>query len=350
MLPGSGAARDQSLPRVTLVVLAYNRRDPLRINLTKSLREVDYPRDLLDVVVVDNASNDGTAEMVTDEFPEVHLIARTSNSGVSAWNDGFEIASGEYVLVLDDDCYLPPAGLRTAVAELQRHRADLVSFGVVSSEEPTHRFDLHEYITGLLSFWGCAFLARRETLQSLGGFDPEIFLYAHELEFMLRFFDGGYRHLHLPEVVAVHMRAPNDWRGGRLNQGPYRLNHRNWGYIAAKLLTPRDALEALIALLVRNVRDGLRVDPAALKGLADTLRGFLHGLTRRKPVRPAVSRTYRRNFETFASPWWVSRSPHEMARDVLLPTSRREGDLGHRHQWLEERRRYYPDGAGVLDL
>src|SRR6476620_8500002 len=120
----------EATPSITIVFLVYNRRDELRVSLQKMLHESDYPRERGDVVVVDNASEDGAAEMVREEYPEVQLIRREVNTGVSAINDGFAVATGDYVLGLDDDCYLPPAGLRRAIALAQEHQADLVSFGV----------------------------------------------------------------------------------------------------------------------------------------------------------------------------------------------------------------------------
>jgi GT2 family glycosyltransferase len=338
------------VPTVTVVFLAYNRRDDLRISLLKTLEELDYPSERLDVIVVDNASTDGTSDMLARDFPGVRVLACQQNTGVSAWNEGFAIASGDYVLALDDDCYLPSDGLRRAVDEAECRLADLVSFGIVSSVEETHRFDLDEYLTGLLAFWGCAALFRRRMLAELGGFDPEIFIYAHELEFMLRFFDRGFRHLHLPEVVAVHMRPPTIWRGGRLVERPYRVNYRNWGYIAAKQLSPRDAVEALLALLAQTYREGRRIDKMAYRASWDTLKGFARGLRRRSPVRPEVSHTYRHNFETFSSPWWFSRTPSEIVRDVVPPGATSHANRGRREAWFADRARFYPKRAAVLEL
>ena len=337
-------------PSVTVVFLAYNRRDDLRVSLQKTLGELDYERDRLDVIVVDNASEDGTAEMLARDFPEVRVIERSTNSGVSGFNDGFAAAGGDYVLALDDDCHLPSDGLRRAVEEAERHRAELVSFGVRSLQEPSYRFDLHECATGLFSFWGCSVLMRRQVLEALGGYDPEIFVWANELEFMLRFFDGGFRHLHLPEVVAIHAKPPGPWRDGVILERPYRVNSHNLGYVAGKLLQPRDAFEAVVALLTCNLRDGLRMQRVALKALPDTLRGFMRGLGHRRPVRPEVSRTYRHNFEIFASPWWVARPLSQRIHDALAPERARPAGPGRRDRWLAERARFYPDHSAVLEL
>jgi GT2 family glycosyltransferase len=216
-------------PTVTIVFLVYNRRDELRESLRRMLHESDYDGPV-DAIVVDNASDDGSAAMVRDEFPQVQLIVRDENCGVSGWNDGFAAARGEFVLALDDDCYLPADGLRNAVQAAREHDADLVSFSVRSSFDATYRFD-QRYRTGLLGFWGCAVLMRRRALTELNGYDPAIFVWANELEFMLRFFDRGFRHLHLPEVQAVHMKLPRPWLE-YLATRPYRINTRHLAYIA----------------------------------------------------------------------------------------------------------------------
>ncbi len=328
-------------PSVTIVFVVYNRRDALRTSLHHMREGSDYKRDRVEIIVVDNASVDGAAAMVRDEFPEVRLIVREENIGASAWNDGFAIAQGDFILVLDDDCYLPPDGLGRAVTAAAERSADLVSFSVASTVEPAFRFT-DEYRTGLFSFWGCAWLVRTPVIQGLRGYDPEIFIWANEVEFMLRFFDDGFRHLHLPEVVAQHMKPPGKW----LDERPYRIGAKNLSYVAAKLLRPRDAGEALAALLVRAVRDGLRVDRAAFKALPDILRGFLHGLRYRQPVaNPRLSRFYRHNFEHFASPWWLSRSPVELIRALpreLLADRGRTRGVGRHEEFYTPRAAFYP--------
>jgi GT2 family glycosyltransferase len=334
---------------VTIVFVVYNRREELRESLQRMLFESDYDSELVDAIVVDNASTDGSAAMVRDEFPQVRLIPREGNIGVSAWNEGLAVARGDYVLMLDDDCYLPPDGLRRGVAAARGYGADLVSFKVMSAHDPTHVFT-DAYPTGLLWFWGCACLVRRGALDELGGYDPEIFIWANELEFMMRFFDRGYRHLHLPEVVARHMKPGAD-PDARVHGPTYRIKARNCAYIAAKLLRGRDAVEALIALLARDIRDGLRVDRVALIAVWDTVRGFARGLRHRDPVRNAeLSRVYRRNVEAFASPWWLSRPLGQLLR--ALPNEAHQGsrpeNVGRREQYYDDRPRYYPAEAATL--
>ena len=346
----SGYAEVGEWPTVTIVFLAYNRREELRESLQRTLFESDYARELIDVIVVDNASTDGTADMLREEFPQVQLIVRDKNVGVSGWNDGLAQARGEWVLLLDDDCYLSADGLGRAVRAAKGEEVDLVSFKVVSTQNPEWVFS-DKYRTGLFSFWGCAVLMRLEVIEALGGYDPEIFVWANELEFLLRFYDRGFKHLHCPEIVAHHMKAPGDGTG--FDARSYRINARHFAYIAGKLFRPRDAFEAFGALLARNVRDGLRRDRGAFSALPDSVRGFANGLRHRDPLRkPELSRFYRRNFESFASPWWLSRPLSELVR--ALPSellSGRPENVGRREQFFEERGPLYtPDRPETLQF
>jgi hypothetical protein len=183
---------------------------------------------------------------------------------------------------------------------------------------------------------------RREVLAELHGYDPKIFVWANELEFMLRCFDRGFRHLHMPEVVAVHMKVPLPDYAAYIESPTYVLNARHFAYIAAKLLRAREAGGALLARLATHVRDAIREDPRALKGIPPTLAGFARGLSSRSPVsKREISRVYRRHFESFASPWWLSRPLSEFIRPRGDPTRRKTEYLASR---------YHPRSAATLEF
>jgi GT2 family glycosyltransferase len=343
-------------PTVTIVFLVYNRRDELRKSLEQMTGASDYPAELVDIIVVDNASDDGAADMVREEFPDVQLIIREENCGVSGWNDGLAVATGEWVLLLDDDCYLPPDGLRRAVLGAKEHEADLVSFAVLSSEEPGYRFDLN-YRTGLLTFWGCAALVRREVLDRIGGYDPNIFVWANEVEFMLRFFEAGFRHLHMPEVEAVHMKGVVYGWAENVGDWKYRLNYKNIAYTAGKHLRAGQALGALAGILGTNLRDGVRGRPRAAGAAFTSFWGFVRGLRNREPVSKEISRIYRQHFVSFASPWWVSRPvrlffaqlPGALVRRVR--GRRRLADHpGRWAQYYDRGERYHPTSSRTLEF
>jgi len=343
---------------VTIVFLVHDRRDELRTSLRKMLDESDYDAAKVDVVVVDNASSDRSADMVAAEFPQVRLIRRTANNGVSGFNDGFAAARGDFILALDDDCYLPPDGLRRAIEEAQRLDADLVSFGVTSSFDPSFRFDRF-YRTGLMTFWGCAALMRRAVLDALGGYDPEIFVWANELEFTMRFYDHGFRHLHLPDIVAVHMKERPLGEVEYLESWQATMNARNFAYSAGKLLWPADAAIVMARLLARHLRAALRIDRTAALGIPEMLRGFAHGMRHRERLKHAtVSRAYRSNLHDFASPLAHSRPlgqimlglPREWIRSARGLPPREDRDVGRMTDYMAERSRYYPVSTASLAM
>lgn len=290
-------------PLVTVVILAHNRVRELGVTLTALREELDYPHDRLEVIVVDNASSDGTAAMVRERFPETELVVNPANVGIAGWNAGLERGRGTFLLVLDDDCYVTGDALARAVGLAQEHEADLVSFSAASPLAAGHRFN-DDYDTGLLAFWGCAALLSRRAVDKLGGFDPEIFVWAHEAEFTIRLLDRGLRHLAMPEVVAAHMTVP----ASRLTPFFHRTNTRNLAYIAAKLLRPRDAAGALANVATMALLRAL-ADPRTIGSLPAVAAGARAGLRNRSAVRAPVSRLYRRNLVDFVSPLRFVRGP-----------------------------------------
>jgi GT2 family glycosyltransferase len=336
------------LPTVTVAVLAHDRCAAVRTTLSKILHDLDYPSDRLDVILVDNASADGTVAMVADEFPAVSVISLDRNVGAPGWNAAFAVASGDWVLILDDDCWIEGDALREAVAAARSQRADLVSFRVRSSVAPDWFFN-DEYPTGLLSYWGCAALVSRRALQALGGYDERIFIWGNELELTMRLLDRGWRHLYAPHIVAVHMKPPKGEHEVFI-ASKHRLQYRNYGYVAGKLLRPRDAARVLGRLATAMVLEARVWSPRAATHLPALLAGFVRGLGAREPVRPEVSAAYRDGFVSFASPLEVLRGPWER---VAGPDSTRDIDAARAARWRRfhaARRQFYPRETAVLEL
>lgn len=341
-------------PSVTVVCVTFNRREVLREALSKTLVESDYEGEL-DAIVIDNASADGTAEMVRTEFPGVHLIERTENIGAPAWNAGFAAARGDYIVILDDDCYLPTDGLSRAIVAAREHDADLVSFKVVSTHDPSYVWT-EQCPTGLVSFWGCAALVRRHALLDLGGYDPGIFIWGNEMELTLRLYDQGYRHLHFPEIVAHHMKELPDLARVSRDSLEYRLDARNYAYIAGKLLRGQDGVKAWGAHLARRLAASLVWGPGPREIIRWSARGFIEGRRQRTPVRnAALSRFYRENCELYATPWSLLPRPRE-----LVPLLRRDkrgaldslraGAVQRRETFYAERANLYPHEPRALSF
>jgi GT2 family glycosyltransferase len=341
----SAAEAGVDLPLVSIVFLAYNRKQELRESLRRMIVEGGYPAERLEVIVVDNASDDGAPAMVREEYPHVRLIENEENEGAPGWNAGFRVAAGDYVLILDDDAYLPAGGLEAAVVAAREEHADLVSFIVISSSDESYRFN-DEYRTGLLSYWGCAALVSRRALDALGGYDPNIFIWANELEFTMRLLDHGFRHLFLPEVRAVHMKEPTT----KFQLQRHRLQSRHAAYIAGKLMRPRDTLAAVANLVAQAVIDVKAEHPSAIRAVPEVIAGLAEGLRHRQPVRPVVSSAYRQNFGSLTVPWSFMRSPRDRWHALRGMESADAQRARRQAPFFEERRRFYPEGRASLQL
>lgn len=112
-------------PSILVIIVTWNKKDYV-LDLLNSLRNLDYPSTAIDTVVVDNASNDGTAEAIRTQFPQVNLICNPENiGGTGGFNTGlkwaFEQPEGKYkyLWLLDNDVLVHRAALSELVHLLE---------------------------------------------------------------------------------------------------------------------------------------------------------------------------------------------------------------------------------------
>ena len=105
-------------PVLSIVIVNWNTRNLLRSCLQSVQEETNLSHE---VWVVDNGSSDGSPEMVRNEFPAVHLIANGDNKGFAAANNqGLAAATGDYLVMLNNDTHVTPGWVATLVRHLQR--------------------------------------------------------------------------------------------------------------------------------------------------------------------------------------------------------------------------------------
>lgn len=201
---GSLAAR---LPTVTAVISTWNKRDDVRANL-EALYAQTRPFD--DVVVVDNASTDGTADRIRTEFPDARLIVmpHSAYGACETFNIGFASARTDLIAILDDDVVLPPEWLERAMDRMlaEPETTAIVSTKVVEPGMPesyrtSPAVNTERYMS---TFRGCASLARTAALRAAGGYDERLFIYGNERDLTCRLLNLGYRVLQFPGVEAFH--------------------------------------------------------------------------------------------------------------------------------------------------
>ena len=220
--------------RLSVLVVSYN-VGPLLRRCLASLSEAD------EVIVVDNASKDSSANLVRTEFPGVRLVACTSNGGFSKGvNRAAVEATGDLLLLLNPDAELPKGAIREMKALAVVH-AEAAAFGFRQVDQQgrfqlavgpppwlslelvrlvlQHRLDAGDRALGRLLDWvlsrrlsvpwvaGSALLVRRKAFDAVHGFDERFFLFFEDIDFCLRLRRQCGKVLWVPTLTVVHHRG-----------------------------------------------------------------------------------------------------------------------------------------------
>jgi GT2 family glycosyltransferase len=195
------------LPRTTAVVSTWNKCADVRENL-ESLRAQTFPFEA--IVVVDNASRDGTPEMIARDFPEVRLITMPHDrfGACETFNIGFKASTTELTAILDDDIVMPPDWLEKATLRIVQEppTTAIVSTQVVEPGTPDAylRSPLVNTERYMSTFRGCASLARTHALREAEYYDERLYIYGNERDLTCRLLNLGYRVLQYPGCGVFH--------------------------------------------------------------------------------------------------------------------------------------------------
>jgi len=189
--------------KLSYVIISHNRRQRLLETLPRLIRRTPLPADQWETIVVDNASADGTAEAVAQQFPKVKLFRNSKNEGMYARNRGIAQSQGQYVITLDDDSY--PADSRTIPTALAYMDAK-PAVGAVTGRVvlPDGRQEAPA-LPGV--FIGCAVCFRKSILERVGGFRREFFRQAEEYDLSFRIWGAGSRVERREEILFKHAKT-----------------------------------------------------------------------------------------------------------------------------------------------
>ncbi|MCB9914267.1 MAG: glycosyltransferase family 2 protein [Planctomycetes bacterium] len=293
---------------VTVVVTNYNgeRHLPHCLGALRALRG-----DVAEVVLVDNASTDGSLELVRRDFPEVRVVEAGGNDGPCvARNLGMREARTEWVLALDNDAVLPPEALEELLTAAEASGAVIAQPRSVLADEPTRvHYDGGAFhyagLVALRNFYrplaeaegagvvevDCAIslclLVRRTKLLELGGYDPRYFILFEDFDLSYRLRARGERIVSVEHVVVQHragtpgvsFREGRDYPSTRVflhSRNRWVLLAKCWSWRALLLGAPGLALYELVGLAFALAKGGLgawlRGKLAALRLLPGVLR------------------------------------------------------------------------------
>jgi GT2 family glycosyltransferase len=238
-------------PLISVVILNWNGQQVVEKCL-KSLQEQTY--DPLELIVVDNASTDGSAELVKKGFPDVKVIVNKTNLGFGGGNNvGIRASQGKYIMMLNNDTSLDAKCIEELKGSLEKDR----SYGVCASKI------LLEYEDNLIDAAGivvcpdglaigrgrlekgdrydeevevffasdCACLYRREMLEDIGLYDEDFFAYADETDMGWRAQLAGWKCIYNPKAVVYHFHSASS---GTYSPFKAYLVERNRIWVAIK--------------------------------------------------------------------------------------------------------------------
>lgn len=251
----------------SVIIVNYNAREYLEKCLSSLFTE---EKDNYEIILVDNASTDGSVEFVQRVFPTVKVIRSQTNRGFGwASNVGAKQARGKYLVFLNPDTVVERGWFRALIDALEKTPgAGLATSKILLLSNPkrinTCGNEVH--FTGLTlcrglgrereafaeqtevgAVSGAAFVIRRDVFEALGGFDEDFFLYMEDTDLSIRARLAGYRCIYIPQSVVYHDYAL------RFDSQKTFYQERNRYMMLLKNLKWRTLLVLLPALLLSEV-------------------------------------------------------------------------------------------------
>jgi N-acetylglucosaminyl-diphospho-decaprenol L-rhamnosyltransferase len=260
---------------LSVVIVSYNTRELLRTCLQSVVSTLD-PSVCYEMIVVDNASADGSVAMARDQFPGVRVVANVDNRGFAAGsNQGLEQSTGHQIMLLNPDTVVMPGALQAMMTTLEGHS----DVGVVgpklvfpdgSLQHSAFRFPSlamifldffplhHRLLDSRLNGryprpWyergrvfpvdhplGAAFMVRRSTVGDVGLLDEGYYMYCEEIDWCMRIKRAGWGILCCPQAEIVHHSAQStsqlkDEMYVQLHKSRYRLYRKHYGRLFQRL-------------------------------------------------------------------------------------------------------------------
>lgn len=260
---------------VSIIIVAWNVRELLYNCLKSVYDETDGIN--FEVIYVDNASKDGSVEMVAKEFPKVKIIVNKKNEGfIRANNQGIEIAGGRYVLLLNSDTIILDNAIAKTVKFADEHpEAAVTGCKVLNPDKTLQRscfmypsilniFLLVTYLNKIfpkskffgrkrMTWWnfdnvrevevvcGCFSLVRKEAIKQVGLINEVYYVYGDDPDWCYSFRKNGWEILFTPEPKIIH------YEGRTTNQRPKEFKLQLYGSKLIFMKLHRNKLTFLLA-------------------------------------------------------------------------------------------------------
>jgi len=214
----------KGFPPVTLLILNYNGKRFLKECLDSVLK-TDYPN--FEVVVIDNASTDGSVEFIEKNYPQVRIIKNNRNYGFAvAYNLAIKTVKNEYLVLLNNDVIVEPDWLKKLISYISNGKVAAVNPKMLFADDRKRinaaggncdiygvgwnrgngEIDNGQYdkVEEVFYVNGAALLTKKSVWKDVGAFDERFFLYGEDLDWCWRARLKGYKILYVPDSKIYH--------------------------------------------------------------------------------------------------------------------------------------------------
>lgn len=281
------------LPTVSIITPNWNGGDE-PLEFISSIKQLNYPQKKLEIIVVDNGSQDGSPEAISQKYPQVHLIRLGKNVGFGpALNKGIKQSKGDFIFIGNDDLVLAKNSLFRLVSYALNHAQAGIVGGKIFFKNDRQKISSsghrYNFFSGIVSDcpypdqekevpWvqGCACLFPRYLIEKIGYYDEGFSkIYFEDFDLCLRAKRAGFKIVYLPQAVFYHgqstsmdkIPSPAKWFQWYKNKFRFILKHANLFQILTsfglqllvftpyKTLVLRDkSFIAVVKALIWNVR------------------------------------------------------------------------------------------------
>lgn len=285
---------------LSILIVSYNTRE-LTLGALRSVYRSET-NCACEVIVIDNASSDGSVEAIREEFPQVKIIENRDNIGFAkANNQGIREASGRYILLLNSDTIIAPDTIETMVSFMD-DRPEVGASGckVVLPDGsldkacrrgfPTPSASFY-YISGFSKLFpnhpkfnqyhlghldpdeacevdclvGAFMLVRREAIDEVGGLDEQFFMYGEDIDWCYRLKQAGWIIYYYPETTIVHYKGAGKKRRSRkivyeFHRAMWLFHrkhyHRSYSWVVNSMVYMGIGLKYLVSFVMNELRRG----------------------------------------------------------------------------------------------
>jgi len=212
------------IPSVSIIVVNHNGKQYLK-TLLDSLFSLNYPKNKLETIIVDNCSKDGSSEYVKNYFPKIKIVKNDINNYCLANNMGIKIAKGQFIALINNDVKIDKNWLVELIGVINENR----SIGAVTGKilfpdgriQGTGHHELpnfywsdrgfkeeeklqYENIEEITSISHCAALYRRECFDDVGLLDEDFNMFLEDVDMSIRAKQKGWKLFYVPKSFAYH--------------------------------------------------------------------------------------------------------------------------------------------------